>query len=97
MELTESRGWSDLTNGKLLAAATTNGFHCFITTDTGLRHQQNLKRHQILVISLELGEITLGALIEAAPILLQVLERFGGAVPVQACVVIQRSGYRIIE
>jgi hypothetical protein len=35
-------GWSELTNGELLAAAEAGGFGAIVTTDKNLRHQQNL-------------------------------------------------------
>ena len=46
------RGWSKLKNGDLLDAAETNGFTVFLTTDTNLRYQQNLKLRRIAVVIL---------------------------------------------
>jgi predicted nuclease of predicted toxin-antitoxin system len=45
-------GWSDLTNGDLLAIAEQNGYELMITTDQNLRYQQNLARRQIVIIVL---------------------------------------------
>ena len=45
-------GWSQLTNGELLAAATEAGFEVLITTDQNLRYQQNLKNRTIAVVVL---------------------------------------------
>ncbi len=46
-------GWSELTNGDLLAAAETAGFDVLLTADRNLRHQQNLsgRRIGLLVLS----------------------------------------------
>jgi hypothetical protein len=45
-------GWSQLTNGELLAAATEAGFAVLVTTDQNLRYQQNLKDRTIAVVVL---------------------------------------------
>jgi hypothetical protein len=45
-------GWSHLTNGELLAAATEAGFGVLVTTDQNLRYQQNLKNRTIAVVVL---------------------------------------------
>ena len=45
-------GWSQLTNGELLAAATDGGFEVFVTTDQNLRYQQNLKNRTIAIVVL---------------------------------------------
>lgn len=45
-------GWSQLTNGELLAAATKAGFEVLVTTDQNLRYQQNLKDRTIAVVVL---------------------------------------------
>ena len=45
-------GWSQLTNGELLAAATDAGFEVFVTTDQNLRYQQNLKNRTIAIVVL---------------------------------------------
>jgi len=45
-------GWSRLTNGELLAAATEAGFEVFVTTDQNLRYQQNLRNRTIAIVVL---------------------------------------------
>ena len=46
------RGWSQLTNGELLNAAERAGFEVLVTTDSNLRHQQNLSARSLAVIVL---------------------------------------------
>jgi hypothetical protein len=45
-------GWSTLKNGELLAAAESNGFEVFVTTDTNLAYQQNLSNRKIAIVVL---------------------------------------------
>ena len=45
-------GWSTLKNGELLAAAESNGFEVFVTTDTNLAYQQNLSYRKIAIVVL---------------------------------------------
>ena len=45
-------GWSRLNNGDLLAAAETDGFALFVTTDQNLRYQQNLTSRRIAILVL---------------------------------------------
>jgi hypothetical protein len=45
-------GWSNLSNGKLLAAGASGTFDAFITVDQNLRHQQNLSSLPLAVIVL---------------------------------------------
>jgi len=45
-------GWSQLTNGELLAAASEAGFEVLVTTDQNLRYQQDLKERTIAVVVL---------------------------------------------
>ena len=45
------RGWSELDNGELLAAAEAS-FDAFITTDQSLRYQQNLSGRRIAILVL---------------------------------------------
>jgi glutamate racemase len=45
-------GWSTLKNGELLAAAESNGFEVFVTTDTNLTYQQNLSNRKIAIVVL---------------------------------------------
>ena len=46
------RGWSKLTNGELLDAAEKEGYAALVTTDSNLRHQQNLERRRIAIVVL---------------------------------------------
>jgi hypothetical protein len=46
------RGWSTLKNGELLQAAEAAGFSVLVTTDTHLKHQQNLASRRIAVVVL---------------------------------------------
>jgi len=52
VETAYERGWSRLSNGDLLAAAETNGFGLFLTTDQSLRYQQNLSARTIAILVL---------------------------------------------
>ena len=52
VETARQRGWSELLNGELLAAAQGARFELFITTDQNLRHQQDLSRFAIAVLIL---------------------------------------------
>jgi hypothetical protein len=45
-------GWATMTNGELLGSAERMGFEVLVTTDTNLRHQQNLALRQIAVVVL---------------------------------------------
>lgn len=45
-------GWSELSNGDLLAAAEDAGYSILITTDQNLRYQQNLSQRKIGVVVL---------------------------------------------
>ena len=45
-------GWSRLSNGALLDAAELDGFEVLVTTDSNLRHQQNLARRRIAIVVL---------------------------------------------
>ena len=45
-------GWATLKNGELLAAAESNGFDVFVTTDTNLSYQQNLSNRKIAIVIL---------------------------------------------
>ena len=45
-------GWATLKNGELLAAAESNGFDVFVTTDTNLSYQQNLSNRKIAIVVL---------------------------------------------
>lgn len=46
------RGWSRLKNGQLLDMAEREGFEVFVTTDSNLKHQQNLTGRHISIVVL---------------------------------------------
>jgi hypothetical protein len=46
------RGWSDLENGALLAAAELRGYELLITTDQNLKYQQNLGGRKLAILVL---------------------------------------------
>lgn len=52
VETAFERGWSTLTNGKLLEAAEKEGFQVFVTTDKNLHNQQNLNELKLAIIVL---------------------------------------------
>jgi hypothetical protein len=53
VETANERGWSELQNGDLIAAAEAAGFEVFVTTDRNLKYQQNLTgRHLAIVVLL---------------------------------------------
>jgi hypothetical protein len=43
VETAYERGWAELLNGHLLSEAESAGFELLITTDQGIRYQQNWK------------------------------------------------------
>ncbi len=49
---TFERGWSKLRNGELLDAAEREGFALLVTTDSNLRHQQNLSTRRVAIVVL---------------------------------------------
>lgn len=52
VETAYERGWSNLSNGGLLAAAETASFDLLVTTDQNLRSQQNLSGQRLAIIVL---------------------------------------------
>ena len=52
VEFADQRGWRELTNGDLLAAAERDGFDVMLTADTNLRYQQNLATRRIAIVAL---------------------------------------------
>ena len=52
VETATERGWGELENGDLLAAANGEGFELMITTDQNLRYQQNLEERKIGIVVL---------------------------------------------
>jgi hypothetical protein len=58
VETAYENGWAELTNGELLSAAELAGFDLLITTDKGIRHQQNLGRRRISLLVLSTNDWT---------------------------------------
>ena len=52
IETAGERDWSTLENGDLLTAAESAGFDVLLTTDSNLRHQQNLTARRIAIVVL---------------------------------------------
>ena len=52
VETANERGWSELQNGDLIAAAEDAGFEVFITTDRNLKYPQNLAGRQLAIVVL---------------------------------------------
>jgi predicted nuclease of predicted toxin-antitoxin system len=52
------RGWAELTNGDLLAAAESAGFEVLITSDQGIRYQQNLAGRKLSLLVLSTNDWT---------------------------------------
>ena len=46
------RGWDELVNGELIAAAEAEGFEILLTTDKNMRYQQNLTGRKIAFVVL---------------------------------------------
>ena len=53
-EVTEAidRGWHTISNGELLKVAEAAGFDLLLTTDKGIRYQQNLAGREIAIVVL---------------------------------------------
>lgn len=52
IETAYERGWSQLSNGDLLAQAEQDNYDLLITTDQNLRYQQNFAGRQIAIVVL---------------------------------------------
>ena len=71
---TKEMGWESLSNGKLLAAAEKAGFDVFLTVDKGLRHQQNIAKLGISVVTLATLFTSFDDLSPLAPQLVSLLD-----------------------
>ena len=58
METAYERGWAELTNGELLAAAESSGFQLLITTDKGIRRQQDWSARMLSLLVLSTNDWT---------------------------------------
>ena len=52
VETAFERGWSNLQNGELIAAAEAAGFSVLVTTDRNLKYQQNLTGRTLAIVTL---------------------------------------------
>ena len=52
VETAVERGWDRLANGALLDQAEESGFEVLITTDQGIRYQQNMSNRRVAVVVL---------------------------------------------
>jgi predicted nuclease of predicted toxin-antitoxin system len=46
------KGWNGLKNGELLQQLIDNEFHCLLTFDKNLKHQQNFQKYTIAVFDI---------------------------------------------
>jgi predicted nuclease of predicted toxin-antitoxin system len=53
VEEARGRGWEEFANGELIDVAERAGFEVLVTTDTNIKHQQNLAAHKIALVVLE--------------------------------------------
>jgi hypothetical protein len=78
VQATKELGLERLANGKLLAAAEERGFQVFVTTDKNLRHQQNISKLNLAVITLASRFTGLEDIEPLAPAVLQLLDQAVG-------------------
>jgi predicted nuclease of predicted toxin-antitoxin system len=64
---TQEQGWSDATNGRLLALAESNGFNILLTADAHIKEQQNLSGRSIAVLVLRAPDNRLGTHVSLIP------------------------------
>jgi hypothetical protein len=74
VQSTKDFGWETLSNGKLLAAAEEAGFDVFLTIDKNLRHQQNLGKLNLAVITLSSRFTALEDIGQLAPMVSSLLD-----------------------
>lgn len=58
VETAYERGWAELTNGGLLSAAESAGFDLLITTDKGIRYEQNWSGRKLSLLVLSTNDWT---------------------------------------
>lgn len=80
-------GWSGLTNGRLLDLAQ-HGFHCHVTVDRSLVHQQVLAKFAIAVLVLRART---NRLEDLAPLIPLALKRLNTLQPGQAAIIDYRD------
>jgi len=58
VETAYERGWAEITNGDLLRMAEEAGFEVMITTDKGIRYQQNLAGRKLALVVIDTNDWT---------------------------------------
>ncbi len=71
--LLRERGWSELQNGKLLRQAELE-FDILVTTDTNIKHQQNLSNFALAILVLRAFKISLPRYLTVLPEILAQIE-----------------------
>jgi len=56
VQFADQRGWRELSNGDLLAAAEEAGFDVLLTADRNLQYQQNLTGRRIAIVALSTNQ-----------------------------------------
>lgn len=75
------QGWAGLSNGALLAAASSAGFEVFVTNDHSIEHQQNLATFELGIVVLDAPSNKLRDLHARVPATLEAIAGVGkGAV-----------------
>ena|SRR5579884_3566349 len=69
------RGWHELSNGALLAAAESAGFDVLVTVDKNIRFQQDFSRRTISLITLDSLLVSLAHIAPLAPALQEQLDK----------------------
>jgi predicted nuclease of predicted toxin-antitoxin system len=75
---TASLGWEQLRNGQLPASAAASGFDAVLTTDKGIKHQQNLATLPVAVVILRARS---NRLVDLVPLVSHVENALGSLVP----------------
>lgn len=69
------KGWTGLSNGKLLQCLTENQFDALLTFDKNLQYQQNFSKFTITVIVLNADDNSYRTLEKLVPKILEVLQK----------------------
>lgn len=62
----KDRGWEQLKNGQLLAAAAEAAFDVMITVDKRIKYEQNLDHLPVSVIEIDIGDVRLPSIVAIA-------------------------------
>ncbi|OKH18431.1 DUF5615 family PIN-like protein [[Limnothrix rosea] IAM M-220] len=74
LETVRSMGWTGIKNGQLLKLVAAN-FDVFITVDQGMRHEQNLKQFELIIVILKTFSNRLTDLREVVPQIVESLDK----------------------